>query len=63
LQVNQLSLDGERRVPEHRVRALAGVMAGFRWPGCGPLEKLKPSRREAALDAARVALEALEGVE
>lgn len=43
-------------VPEGRVRALAGVMAGFRWPERTSFEALKQKQREAALAAARQAL-------
>lgn len=49
--------------PEHRVRALAGVLAGFRWPDRGSFEKLTKPQREAALDTARVALRLLGNVE
>jgi hypothetical protein len=58
--VSQLSLTSERRVPDHRVRALAGVLAGFRWPDRGSFDKLTKAQREAALGAARAALERLE---
>lgn len=46
-------------VPEHRVRALAGVVAGFRWPGRGSFEKLTGPQKTEALAAARSALERL----
>lgn len=47
-------------VAEHRVRALAGTIAGYRWPGAGSFERLKkPQQAAAALNAARLALERL----
>lgn len=50
------------QVPDHRVRALAGVIAGFRWPaseGRGSFERLKKGQQKLALDIARQALERL----
>lgn len=46
-------------VPEHRVRALANTLAGFRWPGRGSFDALKKGQQEAALAVARTALEML----
>lgn len=60
--MSQLSIDGgpdPAAVSDHRVRGLAGVLAGFRWPNRGGFEKLKKGQQEAALRAARAALEAL----
>lgn len=56
--MSQLSLDVPS-VPDHRVRVLATVLAGFRWPDRGSFEKLKKGQQQAALDAARGALEHL----
>lgn len=44
-------------VPAQRVRALAGILAGFQWPDRGSFEKLTKGQQAAALDAARAALE------
>ena len=60
--MTQLALD-ERRVPEHRVRALAGVLAGFQWPDRGSYERLTKWQQEAARTVARIALETLQGME
>jgi hypothetical protein len=47
-------------VPEHRVRALAGVLAGFQWPDRGSFEKLTKPQQAIAAVVARDALERLE---
>lgn len=41
------------------MRSLAGVLAGFRWPGRGSFEKLRKGQQEAARKAAWTALETL----
>lgn len=43
--------------PPHRVRALACVIAGMRWPDRGSFEKLKKNQQQACLHAAKTALE------
>lgn len=56
----QLSIDpADAVVPEHRVRILASILAGFRWPNRGSYERLTKPQQRAAMDAARGALEAL----
>lgn len=59
---DQLALDAPD-VPEHRVMALAGVLAGFRWPEHAHkhdgFKKLKKWQKQATLDVARLALETL----
>lgn len=48
-------------VPEHRVRALAGVLAGFGWPERGgSFERLPKAQQALALDVARDALARLQ---
>lgn len=42
-----------------RERALAGTLAGYRWPELGSFEKAGKKRQEAALAAARTALDTL----
>jgi hypothetical protein len=46
-------------VPEHRVEALAGVLAGFGWPERGSFEKLTKGQQRICREAAREALLAL----
>lgn len=58
--MSQMRLGPE--VSELRVRALAGVLAGFRWPGRS-FEKLTARQQRAALQAARNALVELAGEE
>lgn len=59
--VNQPDLFGELEphVSEHRVEALANVLAGFRWPRRGSFVALKKGQQQAVLDVARGALAAL----
>ena len=45
--------------PEGRTRTLAGVLAGYRWPGCGGLDRLRKGQQAAAVRAARAALDVL----
>lgn len=59
--MDQLSLDPVPEPPEHRVRALAGVLAGFRYPERRTFEDLKKGQQEAVLAAARGALRSLAG--
>lgn len=54
--MSQLALDPDPEIPDHRVRSLAGVLAGFRWPGRESFEKLKKPQQAAALAAARATL-------
>jgi hypothetical protein len=57
--VNETLFDPEAISPEpsaHRVEALAGLLAGFRWPGRNSFDQLKKSQKAAALDAANEAL-------
>lgn len=58
---DQLTLDPLPEIPAHRVRALAGVLAGFRYPGRNSFEDLKKAQQYAVLVAAREALIALAG--
>lgn len=58
----QLPLDVSH-VPQHRVEALAGVLAGFRWPGRASFDKLTKKQQEAAYVAASMALEYLAQIE
>lgn len=60
--MTQLALDADS-VPGHRVEALAGVLAGFRWPGRRSFEKLRKDQQTVCLDVARDALERLARVE
>lgn len=63
---SDLTLFDEAPTPEisqGRVRAIAGVLAGFRWPGRGGFEKLKLDQQNAALRVARRALENMENEE
>lgn len=48
-------------VPEHRVKALAGILAGFRWPDRGSFEKLTKPQQKFCMEVARTALEKLMG--
>lgn len=59
--VNQPDLfaELEPQVSEHRVDALANVLAGFRWPGRGSFVALKKGQQQAVLEVARGALAAL----
>lgn len=54
-----MSLFEQPVVPEHRVEALARVMAGFRWPGRESFEKLTKKQQHACREAARHALTTL----
>lgn len=55
--MTQLALEPPPTVPEYRVRVLAGIVAGFAWPGRGSFDALPRSLQAAATDAARGALE------
>lgn len=44
----------------HRVRALAGVLAGFAWPERGSFERLTKPQQELATETAREALSRLD---
>lgn len=56
----QLSIDdAEQPVPTHRVQALAGVLAGFRWPTRGTFERLTKPQKQLALEVAEDALRRL----
>jgi len=50
-------------IPEHRVRALAGVLAGFQWPDRTSFEKLTKPQKRAAMEVAQFALETLARME
>jgi hypothetical protein len=57
---DQLTLEPEQLdVSKHRVRALAGVLAGFRWPERGSFEKLTKRQKEITLNVAADALGAM----
>jgi hypothetical protein len=51
--------DAPVEIPEHRVVALAHVLAGFAHPDRGSFEKLTGKQRSACLNAARACLERL----
>jgi hypothetical protein len=48
------------RVSRQRVRALAGVLAGFTWPERGTFEQLTKRQKRACLSEARAVLERLQ---
>ena len=52
-------LPQESPVPSHRIRVLATVLAGMRWPGRGSYEKLKKEQQQACQEAAKLALDHL----
>jgi hypothetical protein len=58
----QLSIGAEKEPPRHRVTALAGILAGFRFPGRS-LERLTNVQRNEVYAIARNALQRLEEVE
>lgn len=52
--VGQLPLLQEPPEPSaHRVRSLAGVLAGFAWPGRGTFDDLRKPQQRAAIELAR----------
>lgn len=60
---SQLSLDGgETEPPKRRVEALAGILAGFRFPGRS-LDRLTIVQRREVIEIARNALQRLQEVE
>lgn len=56
---DQLALATGQEPPAHRVQALAGVLAGFRYPDRRSFEDLKKGQQKAVLAAARMALQLL----
>lgn len=56
--MKQMQLDAVEP-PAHRVRALAGVLAGFAYPGRRSFEKLTIEQKSLTTGAAREALAAL----